>query len=95
MPSRSFLCGDALSPTLPSPHPGVPHIEALLHQAQLLMQEPAPAKDIRPRFKRIEKALVQAEEMAAKWVSGGRVTGVSGGNRRSRCCLLDPGTAPS
>jgi hypothetical protein len=30
------------------------------------MEEPAPAKDIRPRFKRIEKALVQAEEMAAK-----------------------------
>ena len=45
---------------------GVPHIEALLHQAKLLMEEPAPAKDIRPRFKRIEKVLVQAEEMAAK-----------------------------
>ena len=45
---------------------GVPHIEALLHQAKLLMEEPAPAKDVRPRFKRIEKALVQAEEMATK-----------------------------
>ena len=66
MSAQTFVCVDALIVPPPPPHPGVPHIEALLHQAQLLMQEPAPAKDIRPRFKRIEKALVQAEEMAAK-----------------------------
>ena len=40
----------------------------MLHQAKLLMEDPAPAKDIRPRLKKIEKVLVAAEEMATKFV---------------------------
>lgn len=47
---------------------GIPQIEAMLHQAKLLMEDPAPAKDIRPRLKKIEKVLVAAEEMATKFV---------------------------
>ena len=40
----------------------------MLHQAKLLMADPAPAKDIRPRFKRLDRVLVQAEELATRWV---------------------------
>ncbi len=61
------LCNQAIA-ALAAREAGVPQIEALLHQAKLLMEEPAPAADIRPRHKKIEKALLQAEEMASKFI---------------------------
>lgn len=34
------------------------------------MEDPKPDKDMRPRFKKIEKVLAQAEDMANKFVAG-------------------------
>ncbi|GLI64301.1 hypothetical protein VaNZ11_007526, partial [Volvox africanus] len=45
---------------------GIPHIEALLMQAELMRAEPAPVKDLRPRLKKVEKVLLAAEEMAVR-----------------------------
>ncbi len=34
------------------------------------MEDPKPDHDMRPRYKKIEKVLIQAEEMANKFVAG-------------------------
>ncbi|MEW5319069.1 MAG: hypothetical protein WDW38_010242 [Sanguina aurantia] len=48
---------------------GIPHVEALLLQAELLSADPAPARDVRPRLKKVERVLLNAEEMAARFQS--------------------------
>ncbi|GIM06170.1 hypothetical protein Vretimale_10567, partial [Volvox reticuliferus] len=45
---------------------GIPHIEALLMQAELMRADPTPVKDLRPRLKKVEKVLLAAEEMAVR-----------------------------
>uniref|UniRef100_A0A7S3QYI0 Uncharacterized protein n=1 Tax=Dunaliella tertiolecta TaxID=3047 RepID=A0A7S3QYI0_DUNTE len=62
------LCGQVMA-ALAAREAGIPHIEALLHQSLLQMEDPKPDKDMRPRYKKIERVLQQAEDMAAKFVT--------------------------
>lgn len=62
-----MLCNQAIA-ALAAREAGIPQIKAMLHQAKLLMEDPAPSKDVRARFKKIDKVLLQAEEMATKFV---------------------------
>ncbi len=73
-----LMCNQAIA-GLAAREAGIPQIEAMLHQAKLLMEDPAPAKDVRPRAKKIDKVLVQAEEMAYRsetWMGRGDEEGV-------------------
>ncbi|GLC40349.1 Cilia- and flagella-associated protein 46, partial [Pleodorina starrii] len=46
---------------------GIPHIEALLVQSELMLADPTQLKDLRPRLKKVEKVLTAAEEMAVRF----------------------------
>lgn len=78
LPQATSLAGAAVM-SLGAQEAGLPHAEALLVQACLMLQDPAPVKDLRPRLKKVEKVLQVrgreegegAADLDTRWRTGG------------------------